>query len=277
MIRILTDSAADILPKEAAEKDLEVVPLTISFPEAEYDPSQDEDFSQFYSLLQSEKKFPTTSQPAPEAFIAPFEAAKKAGDPLVAILISSGLSGTLQSARVAKDAVGYDGIHLIDSRCAIMAQRILVEYATKLRSARETVDSLVKKVESVRDRVRVFGMLDTLTYLYKGGRLSRTVALAGNLLHIKPVITAKDGVIAVVGRGRNDQALIDRFESMGYDPEFPVYFGYTANDANAQRLMSHTLAQFPKIGRTGLFPIGGLIGAHVGPDGMAIAFVPREA
>lgn len=275
MIRILTDSASDITAKEAKDKGMEFVQLNIQFPGIAYDQYQDEDFSTFYQLLQTEKVFPKTSQPPPEAFAAIFQAAKEAGDSVVAILISSGLSGTIQSAQVAKELVDYEDIHIIDSRCAIMPQRILVEYAVSLRDAGGDVDTIVQKVSEIRDRVKVYGMIDTLTYLYKGGRLSKTVALAGNLLHIRPLITAKNGVIALVGRGRNHLALVKRFEEMGYDPDFPVYFGYSADDSNCNKLMHHVLEHHPEIEKTGMFPIGGVVGAHVGPNGMAISFVPK--
>lgn len=276
MIRILTDSAADITPVQAEAMGVELVSLNIQFPGIAYDQQKDMDFSTFYRLLQTEKTFPTTSQPPPEAFARVFEDAKAAGDETIAVLISSGLSGTIQSAKVAQQTTGYKGLHIVDSLCAIMPQRILVEYAVRLREAGEAFKAIAQKVESIRDRVKVYGMLDTLTYLYKGGRLSRTVALAGNLLHIKPVITAKEGVIALVGRGRNDQALVKRLDDMGFDPDFPVYFGYTADDTNAQKLMKHVLEKYPNIRQTGMYPIGGLVGAHVGPNGMAVSFVPAN-
>lgn len=275
MIRIVTDSAADITPTQARVMGVEVVPLTIHFPGHAYDQAKDEDFSVFYRMLQNEKEFPTTSQPSPEAFARVFQAAKDAGDSVIAILISSGLSGTIQSAQVARDMVEGADVRIVDSHIAIMPQRILVEYAVQLRDQGVEPGEIVRRVESARDRLKVFGMLDTLTYLYKGGRLSRTVALAGNLLHIKPVITIKNHAIALDGRGRNHTALLKRFEELGYDPAFPVYFGYTANDANVQKLMKHVMEKFP-LEKTGVFPIGGVIGAHVGPNGMAIAFVQKE-
>lgn len=274
MIRILTDSASDITPAEAEAMDVALVSLNIHFADQAYDQAADIDYSRFYDLLEHGKAFPTTSQPSPDAFAKVFAQAKEAGDSVVAILISGGLSGTLQAAQIAKDTVGYEDVVLIDSRTAIMPERILVEYAVKLRDAGESVASMVAKVEALIPRVVVFGMLDTLTYLYKGGRLSRTAALAGNLLRIRPIVTAKDGVIALAGRGRNDQALIKKLDELGYDPAFPVYFGYTANDANCRRLMQHTMERYT-FTDTGVYPIGGVIGAHVGPNGMAIAFVTK--
>lgn len=277
MIRILTDTAADITAKEAAAMGVELVALNIRFPEfPAYDAGKDVDFSEFYRLLEKAKEFPKTSQPPPEAFERVFREAKAAGDSVIGVMISSGLSGTLQSARVAMESAGFANAHLVDTRCAIMPQRILVERAVAMRDAGQPFQEIVDALEALRDRVKVYGMLPSLTYLYKGGRLPRTVALAGNLLRIRPVITARDGVIKLVGRGRGYQALLSRLEEApGFDPAFPVYFGYTGTDETAKKMMKQAMEQFP-IQRTGIFPIGGLIGAHVGPGGFAVAFVQNE-
>lgn len=276
MIRIVTDSSADIPKKEAAQIGVDVVELSVRFPDLAYNQAEDPDFSRFYELLKKTKGFPTTSQPAPADFQWIFEEAKAAGDTVVAILISKGMSGTFQSAEIARQAVGYPDIHLIDSRAAIMPVRILVEYALSLRAAGESVQGLLQKVEAVRDRVKVYGLLDTLTYLHKGGRLPKTVALAGNMLGIKPIVTTKDGQIALAGRGRNALALLSRLEIDGFDPEFPVYFGYSADDTNCLKLMKQASEQFP-IRKTGMFPIGSIVGAHIGPGGNAISFVRKDA
>ncbi len=276
MIRILTDTSSDITQKQADEMGIELVRMNVQFPGKQYQPEADEDFSEFYRLLQTSDTFPTTSQPSPEAFAKVFREAQAAGDSVLGVLISSKLSGAYQSARVAMKTTGFTDVHLVDSLCAIMPQRILVEYAVKLRNAGERFIEIVQSVESVRDRVRVYGILDTLTYLYKGGRLSKTVALAGNLLHIKPIITALDGVIKLVGRARGYQALLAKLtEAPSFDANFPVYFGYTAVDDTCKRMMQQALEQFP-IRETGIFPIGGSVGAHVGPNGCAVSFVMAE-
>ncbi len=276
MIRILTDTSSDITQTQANEMGIELVRMNVQFPGKEYRPEEDEDFSGFYRLLQTSDAFPTTSQPSPEAFAKVFREAQAAGDSVLGILISSKLSGTLQAARVAIETTGFTDVHLVDSRCAIMPQRILVEYAVKLRNAGERFSEIIRSVESVRDRVKVYGILDTLTYLYKGGRLSKTVALAGNLLHIRPIITALDGVIKLVGRARGYQALLAKLaEAPGFDVNFPVYFGYTAVEDTCKRMFKQAMEQFD-IRETGIFPIGGSIGAHVGPNGYAVAYVTAE-
>lgn len=275
MIKFVTDSGADIAPQEAEKKGIALVQLSVTFAGSAYDMAADRDYATFYQRLKNEKAFPTTSQPPPEAFMVPFRAAREAGDTVVAVLISGGLSGTYQSAQIAKDAVGYDDIHLIDSRSAIMGQRLLLEHGMQLRDAGADAAGIVATLEGLAPRVQVYGMIDTLTYLHKGGRLSKAKALAGNLLHIRPLVTLAKGVIAIAGRGRNYNALLNPMEEKGLDPAYPVYFGYTADKAKALQAMQHALGQF-HMAKTGLFPVGPVIGAHVGPGAMALAFVQKN-
>ncbi len=277
MVRIFIDSAADITPTEAKKLDVVYIPMPVMFPGIEYDQARDEDFSRFYELLTTSKQFPKTGQGSAEAFEREFKAAKEAGDSVVCVLISAGLSGTVQAAKMTRDAVGHPDVHIVDSGSAIIALRILVEYAVQLRGEGHDAATIAEKTQRLAARTKVFGLIDTLTYLYKGGQLPRTVALAGNLLHIKPVITARKGVIALCGRGRNYQTLLDRLtEGPGYDPAFPVYFGYTVQNETGNRMFRQAQEQF-QFKQTGMFPIGAIVGAHIGPNGNAIAFVEKEA
>lgn len=277
MVRILTDTASDITPSEAWERDIQLAELDVRFAEEAYDASADAGFRAFYRRLESGKVFPKTSQPPPEDFESAFEKAREAGDSVVAVLVSSGLSGTYQTAEMVRQAGGYADVHLVDSRTAIMSQRILTEHALRLRDEGLDAASIAEALRTLVPRVQVFGMLDTLTYLYRGGRLSRTASLAGNLLHIRPVITARDGVIAMVGRGRKYQAILKYLDEYGYDPSFPVYLGYTADASRAETLEKLLLEKHPDIRHTGIYPIGPVIGAHVGPNGVGIAFVMPNA
>lgn len=276
MIRIVTDTASDITPAEAMAMQVELVPLSIVFPSASYDEATDEGFARFYKLLEGDNGFPKTSQPSPEAFARVFQEAKECGDSVVAILISGGLSGTVQSAQIARDMVGHDDVHIIDCRTAIAAQRILVVQAVKMRDNGQSAAEIAAEIVSLSERVKVYGIISTLHYLYKGGRLSRTVALAGDLLRIRPIITTRGGVIKLVGKGRNAMSLLSWFtENGGHDPEYPVYFGYTTSDEKCKQLMTYVTGHYP-IQETGIYPIGGTIGAHVGPHGVSIAFVTAK-
>ena len=124
----------------------------------------------------------------PEEYLALYEEAKENSEEVLVITLSSGLSGTVNAANVAKQMSEYDRIHIIDSDQAIITQRFLVQRAGEMREAGKTVSEIVETIEDVKKRVTVCGMLDTLTYLKKGGRIPAALAVLGNMLHIKPVI-----------------------------------------------------------------------------------------
>lgn len=184
-IRFLTDSTSDILPEEAAQRGIDVVPLKVLFGEESYRDNVDITHQEFFDKLVTSKVFPTTSQPSPADFLPYFERARDQGDTLICLHISAVLSGTMQSAQIAKEMCGYDKIYIIDSKEAIIGLRMLVDLGIYLRDHGSTAEEIVAELESARDRVRLFAVLDTLEYLHKGGRLSTAVTVLGTLLKIR--------------------------------------------------------------------------------------------
>ena len=141
-----------------------VVPLRIQFEDGECPQDTREDFPKFYDRLVKSEKLPTTSQPSPQEYLRYFLKAKEKGDAVLVITLSSGLSGTINAAETAKQISGYDRIAIVDSRQAIMAQRIVVEYAVSLRDQGVGTEEIVRKLEELRDHITVCGVVDTLTY-----------------------------------------------------------------------------------------------------------------
>ena len=132
-IKILTDSTSDIMPQEARERGLALVPLRVAFGEELFRDNMDITHQEFYAKLAQSEALPTTSQPTPDDFLPFFEAARDNGDQLICILLSGGLSGTVQSATIAKDIADYDGIYVVDSCQAVIGLRLLVDLACVLR------------------------------------------------------------------------------------------------------------------------------------------------
>ena len=163
-IRIITDSAADYSAQEIERRNLICIPMSVSFGEENYKDGVDLTKDEFFEKLTSEKVFPKTAQPAPTDFLSHFEAAKAAGDTVIAILVSSALSGTLQTAMLAKDMAEYDNIHIFDSKNATLGMRILVDRAVMMRERGNTAEEILAELEILRDRVRVYAGLDTLEY-----------------------------------------------------------------------------------------------------------------
>ncbi|MFR8227295.1 MAG: DegV family protein [Lachnospirales bacterium] len=279
MIQIITDSASDITTKEAEEMGIQIVPLRIQFEDGECPQETEQDFLTFYKRLEQADQLPKTSQPSPQAYLEYFEAAKEAGDDVLVITLSSGLSGTIGAARTAKDISEYDRVFLVDSRLAILAQRMLVEYAVKLRAQQMPVEEIVKKLEEIRDQITVCGMLDTLTYLKKGGRIPAALAVIGNVIGIKPVIILEDKILKSIakvrGRSAGKKKLHEKLEERGANPDFPVYFGFTSSREIGEEFMKETVEKY-HLKNARLYPVGGVIGTHVGTNCMAICFVNQK-
>ena len=275
-IQIVIDSTTD-LPAQAAEQ-VKIVPLTIHFGEQQYVSGVDIDARSFYEKLAESDVLPTTSQPTPAAFADVFQAAVEAGDEVVCITISSKLSGTFQSASIA--AMDFPGkVFVVDSRTVTLGCGILTQYALDLAKQGISARELAQRVEKKREKVRLLALLDTLEYLKKGGRISATVAFAGGLLNIKPVICVAEGEVKLLGKARGSRQgsnlLVQQIEKAGgVDFDLPVLLGYTGlSDAMLKKYMEDSAQLWQ--GRVDSLPVsivGSVVGTHAGPGAVAVAF-----
>lgn len=275
-IQIVIDSTTD-LPAQAAEQ-VKIVPLTIHFGEQQYVSGVDIDARSFYEKLVESDVLPTTSQPTPAAFADAFQAAVEAGDEVVCITISSKLSGTFQSASIA--AMDFPGkVFVVDSRTVTLGCGILTQYALDLAKQGISARELAERVEKKREKVRLLALLDTLEYLKKGGRISATVAFAGGLLNIKPVICVAEGEVKLLGKARGfrqgSNLLMQQIEKAGgVDFDLPVLLGYTGlSDAMLKKYMEDSAQLWQ--GRVDSLPVsivGSVVGTHAGPGAVAVAF-----
>ena len=282
MIQIITDSASDITLRQAQELNVHIVPVHIQFPDGPCPQETDEDLAAFYDRLIRAEELPTTSQPTPNEYLRLFEAAESAGDDVLVLTLSGGLSGTVGAARIAADLSGYERIRVVDTRLAISAQRILTEYAVKLRDEGMAIDDMVTELEAFLPRITVYGVIDTLTYLRKGGRIPASLSVLGNALRIKPVIILEDGILKTIGKGLGHgggkKLLWQRFEENTPDPAFPMYFIYTSDREMGRKFMEETVEKYGlQDFRTELIPIGGVIGTHLGTCGVGVSYVTKEA
>lgn len=276
-VRIVVDSTADLIP--ALKEKVTVVPLTVHFGEREYADGVEITPDEFYKKLVASKELPTTSQATPYAFSEAFEEAVEAGDTVVAVIISSGLSGTYQSASIA--ASEFPGsVFVVDSRNVTISTGVLVEYAFRLREEGLDAGTIAAKLEEARSRVRLMAVVDTLEYLHKGGRVSKAVAIAGGLLSIKPIIGINEqGKIDVVAKVRGNKqanaAVNKKAQEMDIDFSMPVLLGYTGtSDALLQKYIRESEA-FLEGHDYGISVVGPVVGTHAGPDAVAIAFFTK--
>ena len=281
MIRIITDSASDITRSEAKEIGVGLAFLDINFKNHPYDAPSDESFEVFYRLLEESKDLPVTSQPSPDSFLELYQEAMEAGDEVILITISSTLSGTAQSATIAKDLCGYDKIYIIDSRQAIIGERLLVDYALQMIKEGRPVAEIVDILNGAVSRIRLFGALDTLKYLRKGGRIPKTAELIGTMMGIKPIVELQSstGLLAMAGKARGYAKSMTTMLSLvdannNFDTSAPIYFGYTGNEQFCKSFRKLVVGKY-HLDNHVTYPIGPVIGTHVGANAFAIAYLVK--
>lgn len=277
MIRIIVDSGSDT--PVAAGLCHHHIPLTVSIGGSDYQDGHNLTADRFYELLTTTQEFPKTSQPSPEAFLEAFLQAKEAKDDVVCFCLSSALSGTHQSAQIAKDMADYDRIYVIDTRMVSHLIGVLVRHANRRIQEGASAHQIVQECETLKSRIRVFAGLDTLEYLYKGGRLSRASAAVGQIAGIKPLITfTQEGTVSLCGKAigvpRAIQTILTKMESMEIDPAFPVDTLYTCGTENVEKLEAKLQAMGIQTGSR--LQVGPAIGTHVGPNVYGVVFVVKE-
>lgn len=275
MIKILVDSASDIKKTDGLYDYF--MPISVNIDGKEYLDGVDIDSNTFYDLLTNSKDFPKTSQPSPQAFADIFQKVKESGDELIYFALSSELSGTYQGANIAKNMVDYDGIYIIDTKSVSHLISVLVRYAVSLINDGLDVKQIIEKCEEFKGRIKVLAGVDTLEFLYRGGRLSKTSATVGKIADIKPIVTVTDGKVEQVGKclgkGRAMQFIIDKLEGFELDESFPVFSLYTYGEENCEVLENKLNDRGYKVEKR--LQVGSTIGTHVGPGVYAVLFVVK--
>lgn len=279
MVKIITDSTSDIPQEEAARLGVVVVPLTVFFGSESYRDGIDLTNKEFFKKLAASEILPTTSQIPPGEFTPLFQRYVDAGDEIVGIFISSKLSGTYQSAEVARGLVSSEKVHVIDSRTATFELALLVYEAVRYRDEGKSASEIAGLIRDLIRRVRLFAVVDTLKYLRMSGRISTTTAFVGGLLGINPIIAIRDGAVVSIGKTRGLKAGLDfiaeQMETQPPDFSHTIIFGHT-NAPEALRETVETLT-----GRFGIkgyleMDIGSVVGTHVGPGAAGIAYIAKD-
>ena len=276
--RIIVESTSDLLP--GIKERVHVVPLTVRFGEEEYIDGVTINHKVFYEKLVESDVLPTTSQATPHAFAEEYEKAAQAGESAVVITVASKFSGTYQSAVIA--AQEYDNIYVVDSSSVAIGGAILIERALELLDEGLDAKEIAERLEEEKKNIVIVALVDTLEYLKKGGRISKTVAFAGSVLNIKPVLAVIDGEILMLGKARGSKQgnnlLVQEIEKAGgIDFTRPILLGFTGlSDA----LLLKYIEDSKYIWEEGLekvryTTIGSVIGTHVGPGAIAVAFYKK--
>lgn len=274
-VRIIVDSSTDV--SEKYREKIQFVPLTVRFGDKEYLDGVEISKHQFYEMLVESDVLPTTSQATPAAFAEYLESVASAGDSAVVITLSSKLSGTYQSAVLA--AEDYPNIYVVDSQSVAIGTGVLAQYAVELAQQGMGAEEIAQVLMHQREKVCVVALLDTLEYLKKGGRISKTVAFAGGVLNIKPVVTVQDGAVALIGKARGSRngnnLLVEKIrEAGGVDFERPVLLGYTGlSSALLEKYVDDSKALWADhVDKLDGCLLCSVIGTHAGPGAVAVAF-----
>lgn len=281
-VKLISDSACDMTQNEAREQDVIVLPLKTIIDGEEYLDGVTITTEEFYEKLENCKQLPTTSQIAPAEFEDVLRPIVRSGDEAVIITIAGKLSGTAQSAVIAAAEIGAR-VWVVDSGNVTIGQNILLRYAIRLRDQGLTGREIAEELERVKTRICLLARVDTLEYLMRGGRLSKTAAIAGTLLHIKPVLCVEDGEIKVLGKARGSRQsdnMLTEFitKKGGVDFSMPVMLAYSGMDDallkgyidNSRSLWEGHLDSLPAT------MIGSTISTHAGPGAIAVAFFAKE-
>lgn len=277
MIHVVTDSTSDLSQAEAATLGVTVVPLTVRFGEEQFVDGVTMDSDAFYAKLQASNVHPTTSQPTPDQFADAYRPLlREPGDAVVSVHISGKLSGTLQSAHIA--AQEFEGrVHLVDTLSASAGIQLVVRAALGDIAAGRDVAGVVSAAERRREHVTIYVLLDTLTYLQRGGRIGRAQAMLGAMLSVKPVLTVIDGEVAPKARVRSIKQGMDKIAEL-LRAKMPLR-ALAAFHCGSPELLEPFLGQLHEVvpdinilrGQ-----VGPVVGAYTGPGGIGIACLSAD-
>jgi DegV family protein with EDD domain len=267
-LHIIVDSTADMTLEEARSLGVSVMVLKVFFGPEGFRDKIDLIGEAFFEKLKASPVMPTTTMVTPEDFLQEFE--RHPNEEILVITVAQQLSGTCQSAWVAKAESGRQDIYVLDSGSASIGHLILTREAARLRDAGKSAREIQKTLERIKPRLRVYAVLDTLKYLVKGGRLSGAAGALGTILSLKPIILVRDGVVTSCDKARGSRAAIRRLaaltEQEPADRSLPAAFAHSG-DLQALAELSRALGIDAPSGW-----LGSVVGAHTGPGAVAVAY-----
>ncbi len=276
MIRIITDSTASITKEEGEKLNIDIVPLYVLMANKMYRDRVDFTDEEFYELLEDNQ--PTTSQPNPSDFLDVYN--KYPDDDILCITLSKKLSGTYQSANMAKDMSENKKIRVIDSETVSLALRSLILVATEMRDKGHSLNEIVDKIEELKGKTVTLGMADTLENLKRGGRISNIKFITGSLLNIKPLLIVEDGILQSYskkarGKQKAIKIIAKALDKYNYDASKPITLGYAYDIENA-KLLSNELEKYgATVSENDYFELGSVIATHTGKNAFIISFFSK--
>jgi len=277
-VKIVTDSTAYLSPAEIAKYDVHVVPLKVIFGADAYSEGRDITNEEFYHRITTSRVIPTTSQPSIDDFTQIYGQIARRGHPILSIHISSGLSGAVSSARAARAELPQADIEVVDSLS--IALRMLVSPAAEGAERGLSLPELKDSIEKLNASISAIGVLDTLEYLWRGGRIGGAKALLGTMLRIKPVLAFEGGELKVLAKTRTiGKAIQYILELMGerVKGNVPIHaiVVHTHTIEPALVLKDEVQARF-NCAELGVVELGPVLGTHIGPGFFGIGFYSEQ-
>ena len=278
-IRIVIDSTSDVTDEIIKKYNLKMVPLTVNFENESFLDKIELSSSEFFEKLTKSEKLPTTSQVSPGAFVEAFSEILLEGDQVLGIFLASEFSGTYDSARIAKDMIGNDNIHIMDTKSVCLGSFALILEAIELVEQNKTIEEIVDELEKLKEKIVAIAGLDTLKYLEKGGRLSKGQAVVGSILNIKPILEIKEGKLAVIDKVRGKNKTIkwmdEWIEKNNFDLSDKTVLLFYAQNYDQLKILRETIEEKYKIKNIIEQEVGAVIGTHAGPGVLGIGFLNK--
>lgn len=275
-IRIITDSMCDV-PKDFVEKyGIKVMPLTVYFGDQSFKDGIDLTLEEFLARLEVAEELPTTSQVPPGEFIEAFREELDKGNKVISLHASSRLSGTYNSAMIAKEQLGSTDIHVIDTMGITMGAGMLVIKAARLAESGMEAEELAREIEAAKERMKHIIIVDTLKYLHKGGRLSLSATVVGSILNIKPILTMQDGKLELFEKARGIKKAIsiamETISDNGWTLDGKVVGINHIADLEHMDLLEEELKREYSIKEIIRGEVGSVVATHGGPGAIALYF-----
>lgn len=275
-ITLITDSTCDITPEELSTKGVKFAPLKVLFPDGEYVDKIDLTNPEFYAKMKASETLPTTSQVNPNEFFELFEEELKVGNHVIGLFLSSELSGTYQSAVIAKEMTASENITLIDSRTTSFGLGLLLNTLIGYIEQGFSVEKIVEMMNEKIDKTQLYGMLDTLENLKKGGRLSSSSAMIGKMLNLKPIIETKEGLVNVASKVRGSKKgmnwMLEQLHEEYPEGSIDVIGIAHANNLEKMEEFRHLILKDFKVGNIYESEIGSVVGTHAGEGAVGLVF-----
>jgi DegV family protein with EDD domain len=274
VVRIVTDSTADLTKEQQQVAGITVVPLNVHFGDQVFRDHVDLTADEFFRRLKASAQLPRTSQPAVGVFEEAYRTLRQNGDEIVSVHLSSKVSGTCNSALMAAKGVDEHAIEVVDSLSTSMALGFMALEGARLARAGRDRATIAERLRALVPKARVICVVDTLTYLERGGRIGKARALLGSLLNVKPILQLKDGEVVPVGRARGRpqglSRLVELLERDGHVSQLAIMHGAAA--ADAEQLRERVAASYPGLDIL-LTEIGAVLGTHTGPGVIGFTYL----